>query len=156
MFFSLQPPKPPCAPSHCLSVCPVAVHPWQRCWACVTGVSVRGCCRSSKLCSRGNGEEAISPTVGRRQRWMGRQLRARAKRRQGSELHRRQLGSAGSAQAPRLHYPIPSSQENYSTPKWHHQIWLQGVLCLLVIWLQSGPCFNGLSRQTGENCSFPV
>lgn len=31
-------------------------------------------CLSSKLCSRGNGEEVISPTVGRRQRWMGRQL----------------------------------------------------------------------------------
>lgn len=33
-------------------------------------------CSSSKLCSRGNGEEVISPTVGRRQRWMGQQLRA--------------------------------------------------------------------------------
>lgn len=33
-------------------------------------------CLSGKLCSRGNGEEVISPTVGRRQRWMGRQLRA--------------------------------------------------------------------------------
>lgn len=66
-------------------------------------------CLSSKLCSRGNGEEVISPTVGRRQRWMGRQLRASAKQRRGSELHRvtAQLGGhrAGTSS------PLPNTQQ---------------------------------------------
>lgn len=66
-------------------------------------------CLSSKLCSRGNGEEVISPTVGRRQRWMGRQLRASAKQRRGSELHRvtAQLGGHRTGTSS----PLPNTQQ---------------------------------------------
>lgn len=108
-------------------------------------------CLSSKLCSRGSGEEVISPTVGRRQRWMGRQLCASAKQRRGSELHQvtAQLGGHCTGTSS----PLPNTQQPGKLFYTQMAPSAMAASSPLLSTPEAGrqqPLFNRLTRETEE------
>lgn len=149
MFFSLQLPKPPCAPQ-----------PWPArlsvLWQHILG---RGAGPVSQVClstaaaaaancaQEGIGKKPLAPQWGGdRDGWGGSCVPE-------PSGEKDQSGTDGSAARQALHRHLVSITQYLAArkiiphPNGHHRIWLQGVLCLLLIWLQGRPHSNGLSRR---------